>query len=402
MTGTLTSAWRSEFPGLQQLAAEGQTWLDSAATAQKPRVMLDALQHWYAGGVANVHRSQHRPGERATTAFEQARRDIANWLGCDAASSLVFTRGTTESINLLAYSLSTSFHPGDEILVGAHEHHANLLPWQQLARRKNLVLRILPLDAAGALDMPAALAMFGPRSRLLAVSPLSNVLGHMHDLTPLLQRARELGVLSVVDGAQYAVHRQPNLAQLDADFFVCSAHKLYGPEGVGLLYAHPRRHTLLQPWQWGGEMVEHCDYQNASARPLPLGLEAGTPNTGGIIAFAATLNWLETLDRAAIEQHESALHCSLLGGLKRRGMQLLGQPDTALACFNAPGTHSADLAMLLGEQGIAVRAGQHCATPLLDSLGLSGAVRVSLAFYNNGEDLERFFTALDAALEILA
>lgn len=218
MTGTLTSAWRSEFPGLQQLAAEGQTWLDSAATAQKPRVMLDALQHWYAGGVANVHRSQHRPGERATTAFEQARRDIANWLGCDAASSLVFTRGTTESINLLAYSLSTSFHPGDEILVGAHEHHANLLPWQQLARRKNLVLRILPLDAAGALDMPAALAMFGPRSRLLAVSPLSNVLGHMHDLTPLLQRARELGVLSVVDGAQYAVHRQPNLAQLDADF----------------------------------------------------------------------------------------------------------------------------------------------------------------------------------------
>lgn len=401
MSDTLASPWRGEFPGLQQLAADGQTWLDSAATAQKTRVMLEALQQWYAGGVANVHRSQHLPGERATAAFEQARHDIASWLGCRQPSSLVFTRGTTESINLLAHSLSAQFKPGDEILIGAHEHHANLLPWQQLAQRQQLKLRILPLADSGALDLAAGLELLGPRTCLLAVSPLSNVLGRMHDLTPLLQRARELDVLSVIDGAQYAVHCQPDLAQLDADFFVCSAHKLYGPEGVGLLYAHPRRHALLQPWQWGGEMVEHCDYQSASARPLPLGLEAGTPNIGGILAFAATLNWLQSLDRGSIEQHESALHRRLLDGLEQRGMQLLGRPDTALACFNAPGIHSADLAMLLGEQGIAVRAGQHCAMPLLDSLGVPGTVRVSLALYNNGEDLQRFFTALDAALEIL-
>lgn len=398
----MLSPWRSQFPGLLQLASEGFTWLDSAATAQKPQVMLDALQQWYASGVANVHRAQHRPGERATAAFEQARTDIAHWLNAGSASHMVFTKGTTESLNLLAYSLAGQFQPGDEILLGAHEHHANLLPWQQLAQRQQLVLKFVPLTPDGALDLPAGLKLIGPRTRLLAVSPLSNVMGKLHDLSPLLQRARELDVLSVIDGAQYAVHQRPDLQQLDADFFVCSAHKLYGPDGVGLLYVHPRRHAQLQPWQWGGEMIEHCDYHHASARSLPLGLEAGTPNIAGIIAFAATLNWLNSLDQAAIHQHEAALHQLLLSGLQQRGMQLLGLPDTALACFNAPGIHSADLAMLLGEQGIAVRAGQHCAMPLLQNLQLPGAVRVSLALYNDSTDLERFFAALDSALEVLA
>ena len=315
---------------------------------------------------------------------------------------MVFTRGSTESINLLAHALAGCFQPGDEILVGAHEHHANLLPWQQLAQRQQLNLRILPLTAAGTLDLNAGLELLGPRTRLLALSPLSNVLGHLHDLTPLLQQARQRDVLTVVDAAQYAVHRRPNVQQLDTDFLVCSAHKLYGPEGVGLLYAHPRRHALLQPWQWGGEMIEHCDYHNASARPLPLGLEAGTPNIGGVLAFAAVIDWLQTLDSQAVQAHEQALHQQLLHGLNLRGMQILGTPDTALACFNAPGIHSADLAMLLGEQGIAVRAGQHCAMPLLHSLGVNGAVRVSLGLYNDSGDLQRLFTALDAALEILA
>lgn len=398
----MLSPWRNEFPGLLQLANEGFVWLDSAATAQKPQVMLDTLQQWYAGGVANVHRAQHQPGERATAAFEQARADIAHWFNAGSASNLVLTKGTTESLNLLAYSLAGQLQPGDEILLGAHEHHANLLPWQQLALRQQLVLRFVPLTHTGALDLQAGLELLSPRTRLLAISPLSNVMGIQHDLSLLLQQARTLDVLTVVDGAQYAVHQRPDLQQLDADFFVCSAHKLYGPDGVGLLYAHPRRHAQLQPWQWGGEMIEHCDYHHASARPLPLGLEAGTPNIAGIIAFAATLNWLGKQDLTAIQQHEAALHRHLLSGLQQRGMQLLGQPDTALACFNAPGIHSADLAMLLGEQGIAVRAGQHCAMPLLQSLQLPGAVRVSLALYNDSTDLARFFTALDSALEILA
>lgn len=398
----LHSPWRQHFPGLLQLAADGQTWLDSAATAQKPHILLDALQQWYSGGVANVHRAQHLPAERATAAFEQARQTLARWLNAESVNSVVFTRGSTEGINLLAHSLAGSFQPGDEILIGAHEHHANLLPWQQLAKRQQLSLRILPLTADGALDLEAGLELLGPHTRLLAISPLSNVLGRLHELTPLLERARQLDVLTVVDAAQYAVHRRPDVQQLDADFLVCSAHKLYGPEGIGLLYAHPRRHALLQPWQWGGEMIDHCDYHNASARPLPLGLEAGTPNIGGVLAFAAVIDWLHSLDTQAVQAHEQALHQQLLQGLQARGMQILGSPDTALACFNAPGIHSADLAMLLGEQGIAVRAGQHCAMPLLQSLGVNGAVRVSLGLYNDSGDLQRLFTALDAALEILA
>lgn len=401
MSVDLHSPWRQDFPGLLQLATDGHTWLDSAATAQKPRIMLDCLQSWYSGGVANVHRAQHLPAERATASFEQARQSLARWLNAES-NSVIFTRGTTEGINLLAHSLASCLQPGDEILVGAHEHHANLLPWQQLAQRQQLTLRILPLTPAGTLDLDAGLELLGPRTRLLAVSPLSNVLGHTHDLQPLLQHARELDVLTVVDGAQYAVHQRPDMQQLDADFFVCSAHKLYGPEGVGLLYAHPRRHALLQPWQWGGEMIEHCDYHHANARPLPLGLEAGTPNMGGVLAFAAVIDWLQGLDTQQIRQHEQALHQQLLDGLHARNLLLLGTPDTALACFNAPGIHSADLAMLLGEQGIAVRAGQHCAMPLLQSLSVNGAVRVSLALYNDSSDLHRLFTALDSALEILA
>lgn len=402
MRAHLQSPWRQYFPGLLALEAAGQTWLDSAATAQKPQVMLDALQQWYAGGVANVHRAQHQPAERATAAFEQARHSLARWLNAESSDSLVFTRGSTESLNLLAHSLSDCFKAGDEILIGAHEHHANLLPWQQLAKRLDLQLRILPLTAEGELNLEAGLELLSPRTRLLAVSPLSNVLGRLHNLAPLLEQARQLDVLTVLDAAQYAVHQRPDVQQLDVDFLVCSAHKLYGPEGIGLLYAHPRRHALLQPWQWGGEMIEYCDYQQAQARPLPLGLEAGTPNMGGALAFAAVIDWLQSLDQHAIQAHEQGLHQQLLQGLQARGMQILGQPDTALVCFNAPGVHSADLAMLLGEQGIAVRAGQHCAMPLLQSLGINGAVRVSLGLYNDSSDLGRLFVALDAALEILA
>lgn len=395
----IVSPWRQHFPGITALTTDGQTWLDSAATSQKPQVMLDGLLQHYRLGVANVHRAQHWPGERATAAFEQARHSCARWLGADA-QSVVFTKGTTESINLLAHSLAAQFMPGDEILLSAHEHHANLLPWQQLARQRDLQLRFIPLQE-GVLDLAAGEQMLGTRTRLLALSPLSNVLGKLHDVRPLLKRAHELGTLSLIDGAQLAVHQQPDVQALGCDFFACSSHKLYGPDGVGLLYVHPQRQHLLTPWQWGGEMLEFCDYHSASARPLPLGLEAGTPAVAGCIAFAATLDWLQQQDQQQLQQHEQALFARLLQGLRTRDMQLLGQPDTALVSFNAAGVHPADLGALLAEQGIAVRAGQHCAMPLFQSLALPGAIRVSLAMYNDSSDLQRFFTALDNALEIL-
>ena len=397
----LPSPWRQFFPGILALAEQQHVWLDSAATAQKPQVMIDALSQYYQQGVANVHRAQHIPGERATRAFEAARQQIAQWLQTGANDTLIFTKGSTEGINLLSQALAHHLQAGDEILISAYEHHANLLPWQQLALARGLTLTVLPMDADGHLDIEQAIAKLSARSRILAVSALSNVVGHKQALQPLLSAARNMGVWTVIDGAQAAVHERPNLQQLDCDFFVCSAHKLYGPDGVGVLFARERAVSALRHWQFGGEMVRQCDYQNAEFLPAPLGFEPGTPSTANIIAFAATLDWLSHLDSQAIVAHEAALHAVVLAGLQARGMQIIGTPNCALVSFNAPHVHHADLALLLGEQGVAVRAGHHCAMPLLHSLGLAGALRVSLAMYNDGSDVQRFFSALDQALELL-
>lgn len=398
----LSSPWRANFPGILALQAEGQTYLDSAATAQKPQAVLDALLGYYAGGVANVHRAQHLPGERATRAFEATRSKAAQWLNAASAEEIIFTRGSTESLNLLAYGLEHLLQPGEQIVISALEHHANLLPWQQLAKRRSLELVVLPLNDMGTIDLAQAARLIGPRTRLLAVSQLSNVLGCWQPLAELLALARTQGALTVVDGAQGAVHGRHDMQALGCDFYLCSSHKLYGPDGVGLLYGRSEALNQLQHWQFGGEMVLDADYQSARFRPTPLGFEAGTPAVSAVIALGATLDWLSGLDHAAVARHEAALHAELLTGLQARdGVRLLGAPQLALACFCIDGVHNADLAHLLTEQGIAVRAGHHCAMPLMKSLGLSGAIRVSLGLYNDGEDLQRFFSALDNALELL-
>lgn len=399
---SLISPWRSAFPGILALEAEGQTYLDSAATAQKPQAVLDSLLGYLASGAANVHRAQHLPGERATRAFEGTRDKAAAWLNAASRDEIVFTRGSTEALNLLAYGLEHLLQPGDELVVSALEHHANLLPWQQLALRRGLKLVVLPLDGSGSIDLARAAELIGPRTRLLAVAQLSNVLGRWQPLRELLTLARSQGALSVVDGAQGAVHGRHDMQALGCDFYVCSAHKLYGPDGVGLLYGRGEALARLHHWQFGGEMVLDADYQDARFRPVPLGFEAGTPPVSGVIALGAALDWLAGLDQAAVTGHEAALHAKLLAGLGLRdGVRLLGAPQLALASFCVDGVHNADLAHLLSEQGIAVRAGHHCAMPLMKGLGLSGAIRVSLGLYNDGADLDRFFDALDRALELL-
>ena len=399
---SIPSPWRSDFPALAAFEAEGQTYLDSAATAQKPRAMIDALAGYYASGAANVHRAQHLPGERATRAFETTRSLAANWLNGGSPAQIIFTRGATEALNLLAYALEGQFRSGDEIVVSALEHHANLLPWQQLAKRRGLKLVILPLDPTGRIDLTRAASLIGPRTRLLAVSQLSNVLGTWQPLPELLQMARQYDALTVVDGAQGVVHGRHNLSALGCDFYVCSSHKLYGPEGVGLLWGRPQALARLAHWQFGGEMVRLADYYDAQFHDAPMGFEAGTPPIGAVIAFGATLQWLAARDNAEISAHEDFLHARLLAGLRARdGVRVLGEPDVALASFVVEGVHVSDLGHLLTEQGIAVRAGHHCAMPLMKTLDVAGALRVSLGLYNDSADLERFFTALDNALELL-
>jgi len=349
-----------------------------------------------------VHRAQHLPGALATQAFETSRDKVAAWLNAAESRQIIFTHGATSALNLLAYGLEHRFEAGEEIAVSALEHHANLLPWQQLAQRRNMRLVVLPVDAHGCIDLDQALQLIGPRTRVLAVSQLSNVLGTWQPLPSLLAHARAQGALTVVDGAQGVVHGRHDVQQLGCDFYVFSSHKLYGPEGVGVLYGRPQALGLLRHWQFGGEMVQLADYHSASFRPAPLGFEAGTPPIAGVIGLGATLDYLASLDAMAVSNHESSLHQHLLRGLADRdGVRVLGSPQAALASFVIDGVHNADIAHLLTEQGIAVRAGHHCAMPLLKGLGLDGAIRVSLGLYNDSDDLQRFFDALDQGLELL-
>ncbi|MFC3606432.1 aminotransferase class V-fold PLP-dependent enzyme [Stutzerimonas tarimensis] len=398
----LLSPWRTDFPALAVLEAQGQTYLDSAATAQKPQALIDALCGYYVSGAANVHRAQHLTAERATRAFEGTRERLATWLGAAAPDEIILTRGATEALNLLAYGLEHLIERDDELVVSALEHHANLLPWQQLALRRGARLVVLPLDTSGCIDLSAAARLIGPRTRVLAVSQLSNVLGTWQPLDRLLPLASAQGALTVVDGAQGVVHGRSDLAALACDFYVLSSHKLYGPEGVGVLYGRRSALARLRHWQFGGEMVREADFQTAVFHPAPLGFEAGTPPIAGVIALGATLDYLQTMDRSAMLSHEQALHRRLLQELSaREGVRLLGTPQAALASFTVEGVHHADLAHLLVEQGIAVRSGTHCAMPLFRQLGTAGAIRLSLGLYNDGNDLDRAFDALDRALEIL-
>ncbi|CAI8970700.1 cysteine sulfinate desulfinase [Pseudomonas sp. IT-P12] len=398
----ILSPWRADFPAIAALQRQDQTYLDNAATTQKPQALLDALVHYYANGAANVHRAQHLPGAHATQAFEDSRSKVAQWLNAGDVGQIIFTHGATSALNLLAYGLEHLFNPGDEIVVSALEHHANLLPWQQLARRREVKLVILPLDDDGLIDLEAAASLIGPQTRLLAVSQLSNVLGAWQPLPALLAMARAQGALTVVDGAQGVVHGRHDVQAMGCDFYVFSSHKLYGPDGLGVLFARHDALRHLRHWQFGGEMVLDADYQHARFRPAPLGFEAGTPAVSSVIGLGATLDYLAGLDPHAVSAHEAALHDRLVKGLEARdGVRLLGKPQLALASFVVEGVHNADLAHLLTEQGIAVRAGHHCAMPLLKCFELAGAIRVSLALYNDSEDLERFFQALDQSLELL-
>ncbi len=399
---SLISPWRADFPALAVLESQGQTYLDSAATSQKPQALIDALTGYYTCGTANVHRAQHLPAERATRAFEDARIKVAQWLNAACPTEIVFTKGATEALNLLAYGLEHLIEADDEIVISALEHHANLLPWQQLAQRRGARLVVLPLDVQGMIDLDAAASLIGRRTRLLAISQLSNVLGTWQPLAKLLPMAKGQGALTIVDGAQGVVHGRHDMQALDCDFYVLSSHKLYGPEGVGALYGRGESLLQLKHWQFGGEMVRVADFQSADFHAAPLGFEAGTPPIGSVIGLGATLDYLSRLDAAAITEHEQALHMKLLAGLQARdGVKLLCQPQTALASFTVQNIHHGDLAHLLTEQGIAVRSGTHCAQPLIKTLGVDGAIRVSLGLYNDGVDLERFFAALDQSLDML-
>jgi len=388
--------WRNDFPALRRFDEQDLTYLDNAATTQKPQQMLDALTRFYQDGVANTHRSGHSLANYHTDLLEENRSIIANWLKIKA-QQLIFTKNATESCNLLAYGLEHLFKQGDEIVVSALEHHANLLPWQQLAKRKQLKLVILPINPAGIIDLQQARNLISDKCRLIAISALSNIFGALQPLKELADLARSNKSLLIIDAAQSIAFNRENLAI--GDFFFFSAHKVYGPDGLGILVGKNDVLTLLKPWQTGGAMLHNANFYDADFLSFPHGFEAGTQALGLINAFAHSIKYLQNVN---YHQYLQSLQRQLLAGLEARSyIKILGKPDANLISFSTLQVNTADVAYILNEQGILSRYGKHCAIPLFSTLDIDGVIRISLALYNNADDLNHFFNALDYAFEIL-
>lgn len=373
-------------------------YLDSAATAQKPQIVIDALLAHYRDGVANVHRAAHRQAAHITSQFEAARARVARFLNAEDASEIVWTRGTTEAINLVAQSfLAPRLQAGDVIVISALEHHANLLPWQQLARRHGAMLRVIPVQENGELDLSALPALLDARAKLLAVTAMSNVLGTQTPVAEIVRIAHAAGVPVLVDAAQAVVHQQVDVRRWDCDFLVCSGHKLYGPSGIGLLYGKREHLQLMAPWQYGGEMVAGVSLEHAEFQDAPLRFEAGTPAVADAIGLGAALDFLLAQDRHAVQAREAALLRQLENGLDALpGVQRLSRaPNRAAICaFTVAQRHAADIAAALDSENIAVRAGQLCASPLVQQLAPQGIVRASLALYSDTRDVQRFLQVM--------
>lgn len=394
---------RLDFPILAQ-TVNGQplVYLDNAATTHKPQLVLDALNHYYHSQNANVHRAAHALSGQATQAFEAARAKVAAFINAPDTKQVIWTRGTTEAINLVAYSFGMHhLKAGDEILLSTMEHHANIVPWQQVAAATGAVIKVIPLDANADLDMIAAAALFSPRTKLLAVSHVSNALGIINPIAKLLKMAKTVGAVTIIDGAQAVGHFSVDVQALDCDFYVFSGHKMFGPTGIGVLYGKRELLEEMPPWQTGGEMIKHVSFEQTTFGELPFKFEAGTPNIAGAIGLGAAVDYLTGLDRTAVTKHEQALMAQLLAGLSAMPeVRIIGRPQAGAVSFVIDDVHPQDVATLLDMQGIAVRTGHHCAMPLMQALDLpNGTIRASLAFYNNADDIAALLAGLDKARE---
>jgi len=391
--------FRAQFPAL----ADAGVYLDSAATALKPQAVIEATHQFYSLSAGNVHRSQFAEAQKLTARYEAARDQVAALLNAPAGKNIVWTRGTTEAINMVAQSyMRPRLQPGDEIIVSEAEHHANLVPWLMVAQQTGAQVIKLPLTAEGLPDVGQLDALITPRSRLLAIGQMSNVTGGCPDLARAITRAHAAGMVVMVDGAQGAVHFPADVQKLDIDFYAFSGHKMYGPTGIGALYGKSGLLDAMSPWLGGGKMITEVTFDGFKTQPVPYRLEAGTPNVAGVIGLSAALEWLEEIDMPQAESYSRGLATLAEDALaKRPGFRSFRCQDSSLLAFDFAGVHHSDMVTLLAESGIALRAGQHCAQPLLAALGVSGTLRASFAPYNTRSDVDALVSAVDRALEIL-
>jgi cysteine desulfurase/selenocysteine lyase len=397
MTFDVTAA-RAQFPILsREVNGKPLVYLDSAASAQKPRAVIDAMTRSMETSYANVHRGLHTLANETTDAYEAARESCRRLINAGSASEIVFTKGATEGINLVASSFGLSLKPGDEIVLSVMEHHANIIPWHFLRERLGVVLKFTPITDDGRLEMEAFHEMLGPRTRMVAVGHMSNVTGTVNPVEKIVAAAHAVGALALIDGCQAVAHQGVDVQAIDADFYVFSGHKLYGPTGIGVLYGKAERLAALPPYQGGGEMIGTVALDKISYADPPHRFEAGTPAILEAIGLGAAIDWLQSLDRDAVAAHEHSLYSRVKERLN--GANWLTELGTApgkgaIFSFTMAGAHAHDIAQILDRYGVAVRAGTHCAEPLMTRFGVTSSARASFALYNTLDEADAFVDAL--------
>lgn len=396
---------REQFPILsRQVSGRPLIYFDNAATSQTPARVVDAIVDVYTSHKANVHRGVHTLSQEATDMQEHTRRRVAQYINARSHREVIFTRGTTEGINLVASSFGSLLPDGGDIILTVMEHHANIVPWQLLAEKKNMHLRVVNIDERGELRMDQYRDLFGPNTAMVAFAHVSNVLGTVNPAKEMVAIAHSHGVPVLVDGAQASPHMHIDVQDLDADFYVFSSHKMYGPAGIGILYGKEELLEKMPPYQGGGEMIEHVSFEHTTYAELPFKFEAGTPDFVDIAALSQALDFIEEtgIERIAEHEHE-LLHIATEKMLEIPELTIYGMAGMKdpVISFNVGNIHNYDVGMLLDKQGVAVRTGHHCAQPLMERLGVPGTVRASFAVYNTREEVEAFIKALNRALEIL-
>lgn len=395
------SLLRRDFPILKETNRNKPiTYLDSAASAQKPRVVVDAISHFYTHDYANIHRGIYELSERATQLYEAARVDVQQFIHAAYAEEIIFVRGTTEGINLIAQCMSGKLQAGDEIIVSELEHHSNIVPWYLLKERLGVILKVIPVTDEGALDLAAYQTLFSPRTKCVAVGHVSNALGTINPIKDITAIAHAHGVPVIVDGAQAVPHMPVDVQALDCDFYVFSGHKLYGPTGIGVLYGKKALLDELPPYQGGGEMIETVTFAKTTFAKTPHKFEAGTPDIAGVIGLAAAIRYLQAIGMPAIFAHEQALlQYAEPTILAIPGLRIIGtaKPKVGVISFVLDGIHPHDIGTVLDHEGIAVRAGHHCAQPLMERMQVPATVRASFGVYTNEQDIDTLIAAIQLA-----
>lgn len=396
---------RLQFPILtQKVNGKNLVYFDNAATSQKPSSVIDAISSYYEKENANIHRGVHSLSQNATNAYEQARKTISTYLNAESESEIIFTKGTTDSINLVASSFGSMLNEGDEVVISAMEHHSNIVPWQLLEARKNIKLRVIPILKSGELDMSSLDTIFNSNTKLVSIAHISNTLGIINPIKEIISKAHHFGAKVLIDGAQSVQHLPVNLKDLDCDFYAFSGHKVFGPTGIGILYGKKEILNAMPPYQGGGDMIKRVSFEKTTFNEIPFKFEAGTPNIIGGIGLGKAIEFLETLNIEEVQKHEEELLLYAQNKLNEiDGMTIFGNSHqkTSVISFNVGSIHPFDIGTLLDKQGIAVRTGHHCTQPLMEFFNIPGTVRISFSMYNTKEEVDLCISSLKKSIQIL-